>query len=63
MPLYEKKGARLTLTALALKAAVVPLKKHPIFNASLDESTQEIVYKDFNQSYKPDPTDDFNNPE
>jgi len=46
-PLYEKKGARLTLTALALKAAVVPLKKHPIFNASLDESTQEIVYKEY----------------
>lgn len=46
-PLYEKKGARLTLTALALKAVIVPLKKHPIFNASLDESRQEIVYKEY----------------
>lgn len=46
-PLYEKKGARLTLTALALKAALVPLKKFPIFNASLDEAAQEIVYKEY----------------
>lgn len=46
-PLYEKKGARLTLTALAVKAAVAPLKKFPIFNASLDESAQEIVYKEY----------------
>ncbi|MBI2357850.1 MAG: 2-oxo acid dehydrogenase subunit E2 [Deltaproteobacteria bacterium] len=46
-PLYEKKGARLTLTGLVLKAAIAPLKKFPIFNASLDETTQEIVYKEY----------------
>ena len=37
-PAYEAKGARLTLTAFALKAVVTALQKHPIFNASLDEA-------------------------
>ena len=45
-PAYEKRGARLTLTSFALKAVVAALKKHPIFNASLDEATQEIVFKE-----------------
>ena len=44
---YESKGARLTLTSFALKAVVTALKKHPIFNASLDEATQEVVYKQY----------------
>lgn len=44
---YEKKGARLTLTSFALKAVVTALKKHPIFNASLDEATDEVVFKDY----------------
>jgi len=44
---YEKRGARLTLTSFALKAVVAALKKHPIFNASLDETTGEIVFKDY----------------
>ena len=46
-PAYEKKGARLTLTSFALKAVVETLKKHVIFNASLDEATQEVVYKEY----------------
>jgi pyruvate dehydrogenase E2 component (dihydrolipoamide acetyltransferase) len=44
---YEQKGARLTLTSFALKAVVSALKKHPIFNSSLDEVAQEIVLKDY----------------
>lgn len=44
---YEAKGARLTLTGLAMLALVAVLKKHPIFNSSLDEATQEIVYKNY----------------
>src|SRR5438552_2437270 len=44
---YEAKGARLTLTPLALKAVVATLKKHPIFNSSLDETTDEIVLKQY----------------
>ena len=44
---YEEHGARLTLTAFALKAVVDTLKKHPIFNSSLDEAAQEVVFKDY----------------
>ena len=44
---YEKKGAKLTVTHFILKALVTALKKHPVFNASLDENTNEVVYKDY----------------
>jgi pyruvate dehydrogenase E2 component (dihydrolipoamide acetyltransferase) len=44
---YEAKGARLTLTPLALKAVVVALKRHPVFNASLDEAAGELVIKEY----------------
>jgi pyruvate dehydrogenase E2 component (dihydrolipoamide acetyltransferase) len=44
---YEAKGARLTVTSFVLKAVAVALKKHPIFNSSLDESSDEIVYKEY----------------
>src|SRR5688572_8864874 len=46
-PTYEKKGARLTLTSFALRAVTAALKKHPIFNASLDEAREEIVHKEY----------------
>ena len=46
-PAYEEKGARLTLTSFALKVVAHALKKHPIFNASLDEVAQEIVFKQY----------------
>ena len=44
---YEKKGVRLTLTPLVLKALVGTLKKHPILNSSLDEAANEIVFKEY----------------
>ena len=44
---YEQKGARLTLTSFALKVVVDALKKHPVFNASLDEAAEEIVLKEY----------------
>ena len=44
---FEKKGARLTLTPLVLKALVETLKQHPIFNSSLDEAANEIVLKEY----------------
>lgn len=44
---YEKKGARLTLTSFALKVVAHTLKKHPLFNTSLDEAAAEIVYKEY----------------
>ena len=46
-PDYEKKGARLTLTSFALKAVAIALKKHPIFNSSIDEVANEIVLKQY----------------
>lgn len=44
---YEQKGARLTVTALILKAVADTLMKHPIFNSSLDEVNNEIVLKEY----------------
>lgn len=44
---YEKKRGHLTLTSFALKVVVDTLKKHPIFNASLDEAAGEIVLKSY----------------
>jgi pyruvate dehydrogenase E2 component (dihydrolipoamide acetyltransferase) len=44
---YEKKKANLTLTPFIMKAVVETLKKHPMFNASMDEATEEIVYKNY----------------
>ena len=46
-PEFEKKGARLTLTSFALKAVAVALKKHPIFNSSIDEVANDIVFKEY----------------
>lgn len=46
-PAYEQKGARLTLTPFVLKALVSALQKHPIFNSSLDEASDEIVFKNY----------------
>ncbi len=44
---YEAKGSKLTLTPLVLKAVAATLKKHPIFNSSLDEVANEIVLKEY----------------
>jgi pyruvate dehydrogenase E2 component (dihydrolipoamide acetyltransferase) len=46
-PKYAKKGGHLTLTSFALKAAITVLKKHPLFNASLDETAGELVLKEY----------------
>lgn len=47
VPAYEKKGASLTVTGIILKVIVAALKKYPAFNASLDEVTGELVYKQY----------------
>ena len=44
---YEKKGARLTLTSFVLKIVAEALKKHPVFNTSLDQAAGEVVYKEY----------------
>lgn len=44
---YEAKGTRLTLTVLLLIIVARNLKKHPLFNSSLDETGQQIIIKDY----------------
>src|SRR5690349_4012884 len=46
-PELAKQGKHLTLTPFVLKAVVAALKKYPVFNASLDEATGEVVYKNY----------------
>jgi pyruvate dehydrogenase E2 component (dihydrolipoamide acetyltransferase) len=46
-PEYEKKSVKLTLTPFVLKAVAETLKKHPIFNSSLDEAAGEIILKEY----------------
>lgn len=44
---YEQQGARLTLTVFLLKALASTLQKHPLFNASIDEASNQVVFKDY----------------
>ena len=44
---FEAQGARLTVTSFVVKAVATLLKKHPLFNASLDEGQQGIVFKQY----------------
>jgi len=46
-PAYEAKGVRLTLTSFILRIVASTLEKHPVFNSSLDEANQEIVFKEY----------------
>ena len=46
-PAFEKKGAHLTLTSFLLRVLGRALKKHPRANASMDETAQVIIYKDY----------------
>src|SRR5262245_18216709 len=46
-PAYEKKGSRLTLTSFLLRIVGSALQKYPRANASIDESTNELIYKDY----------------
>ncbi|MBM3880667.1 MAG: biotin/lipoyl-binding protein [Verrucomicrobia bacterium] len=44
---FEKQGTRLTLTAFLLKAVADVLQKHPVVNASLDASGEQLVLKSY----------------
>ncbi len=46
-PAYEKQGVHLTLTSFVLRMVADLLKKHPVFNSSLDEVSQELVFKEY----------------
>jgi pyruvate dehydrogenase E2 component (dihydrolipoamide acetyltransferase) len=44
---FEKKGVRLTLTSFALKIIADALGRHPVFNTSLDEAANDVIYKEY----------------
>lgn len=46
-PQFKQKGATLTLTSLFLKAVTHALKLYPMFNATLDLTSGEVVYKEY----------------
>lgn len=46
-PLAEQKGVKLTYLPFIVKASVAALKEMPLLNASLDETTGEIVLKKY----------------
>jgi pyruvate dehydrogenase E2 component (dihydrolipoamide acetyltransferase) len=43
----EKQGIKLTMLAFVMKACVTVLKKYPAFNASLDDSGDNLVFKNY----------------
>ncbi len=45
--LAEERGVKLTILSFLAKAAVDALKKYPVLNSSLDETTGELVYKEY----------------
>ena len=46
-PRAEKQGVKLSFLPFIVKAVVAALKKHPILNSALDESTNELVYRKY----------------
>ncbi|MBK6691631.1 MAG: 2-oxo acid dehydrogenase subunit E2 [Myxococcales bacterium] len=44
-PMAEARGVKLTFLPFIVKAVVAALKKHPVLNSALDESTNELVYR------------------
>ena len=43
----EEAGGKLTITSILLKVVASALKEFPIFNASVDEEKEEIIYKKY----------------
>jgi pyruvate dehydrogenase E2 component (dihydrolipoamide acetyltransferase) len=46
-PEAEAQGVKLSFLPFIVKACVAGLKKHPILNSALDESTNELVYRKY----------------
>ena len=46
-PIAEKKGVKLTYLPFIVKALVAACREFPIMNATIDEATNEIVYKKY----------------
>jgi pyruvate dehydrogenase E2 component (dihydrolipoamide acetyltransferase) len=46
-PAAEAQGVKLSFLPFIVKATVAALKKHPILNTALDETTNELVYRKY----------------
>ena len=46
-PAADAQGIKLSFLPFIVKAVVAALKKHPILNSALDESTNELVYRKY----------------
>lgn len=46
-PRAEAAGVKLTFLPFIVKAVVAALKKHPVLNSAIDETTNEIVYRKY----------------
>jgi pyruvate dehydrogenase E2 component (dihydrolipoamide acetyltransferase) len=46
-PAAEKQGVKLTFLPFIVKAVVAALKKRPVLNSALDETTNELVYRKY----------------
>lgn len=46
-PAADKAGVKLSFLPFIVKAVVGALKKHPVLNSALDESTNELVYRKY----------------
>lgn len=46
-PKAKARGVKLTYLPFIVKAVVAALKRHPILNSAIDESTQELVYRKY----------------
>jgi pyruvate dehydrogenase E2 component (dihydrolipoamide acetyltransferase) len=46
-PRADKQGVKLSFLPFIVKAVVAALKKHPILNSALDETTNELVYRKY----------------
>ncbi|NQU20659.1 MAG: 2-oxo acid dehydrogenase subunit E2 [Candidatus Nealsonbacteria bacterium] len=46
-PGYLGEGIKLTTMPFVLKAVAVSLRQHPAVNASLDDATEQVVYKEY----------------
>ncbi len=47
LPEAERQGVRLTFLPYIIKAVTDALRRHPILNSSIDEGTNELIYKKY----------------
>lgn len=47
LPLAERRGVQLTFLPFIVKAVADALPRHPVLNASVDERSNELVYKNY----------------